>query len=630
MADIEGTGGNNTLDGTTSSDTIKGFAGNDTLNGGRGRDRLEGGLGNDTLNGGDDDDGLYGGPGTDVLDGGFGDDVLDGGAGADTLDGGHGIDWVYYDFSSAAVTVNLVATQDGYGRGVGGDAQGDRLKNIENVFGSNHDDRLSGDRGDNTISGNAGNDRIEGGAGDDELHGYRTRSFGSDIDGDDELYGGAGDDELWGDDGNDRLYGDAGDDTLRGGPGSNRLYGGDGDDRLSSYREGAFFGSGNGRDTINELYGGSGNDYLQVDTTGDAILNGGAGNDRLEIRLGSRGELRIIFDVNGGNDTVERFRLSPRYTIEIRQAGITEFSDLQIDANRGNALITWGDGSQSITLNDIAASDLTADYFEFTAPSTTDPDPTPPTGGIIGTSGADTLTGTSSADTINGLAGNDTLNGGAGADVLDGGAGSDSATYEDSPRGVLVRLHDARGVRYGDAEGDTLTGIEHLTGSRYNDILAGDGEDNILRGGDGDDTLYGGPAGGDDLMYGDNGDDRIFGGRGDDTLTGGDGSDVMKGGAGEDILVVDGDDIDILYGGADRDTFRFSPSDLGGGVIRDFANGEDVIDLEAFSGVNSISDLDIDTFGNNVRIELSGTNYLTTIILTDFNSANLDNSDFLF
>ncbi len=249
---------------------------------------------------------------------------------------------------------------------------------------------------------------------------------------------------------------------------------------------------------------------------------------------------------------------------------------------------------------------------------------------LNGGAGDDRLEGGAGNDTLQGGAGDDTLNGGPGADMLDGGAGSDVASYEDSARGVLVRLHDARGVKNGDAQGDTLTGIEHLVGSRYNDTLAGDGGDNILRGEDGDDTLYGGPAGGDDRMYGGNGDDRIFAGKGDDTLTGGAGVDVMKGGPGEDVLVVDGNDMDILYGGPDDDRFQFFPSDLGGGIIRDFTNGEDVIDLREFSGISSVNDLDIVSVGNNVRIDLAGADYLTTIILSDFDSANLDNADFMF
>ena len=258
---------------------------------------------------------------------------------------------------------------------------------------------------------------------------------------------------------------------------------------------------------------------------------------------------------------------------------------------------------------------------------------------VNGNAGADTLNGDEGNDILNGGAGNDilnggegddTLDGGPGADTLDGGAGSDTASYQNSSAGVLVRLHDARAVKLGDAEGDTLTGIEHLIGSEFNDILAGDGEDNILEGGNGDDLLYGGPAGGDDTMSGGNGDDRIFGGRGNDILTGGEGSDYLKGGPGEDTLIADGDDLDVLYGGPDQDTFQFFPSNLGGGSIGDFTDGEDVIDLTAFTGINSVDDLDVVSYGDNVRIELSGTDYLTTIILSGFDVANLDNSDFMF
>ena len=189
---------------------------------------------------------------------------------------------------------------------------------------------------------------------------------------------------------------------------------------------------------------------------------------------------------------------------------------------------------------------------------------------VIAGSGNDVIVGNAVANHINGRDGDDTLEGGPGADMLDGGPGSDTASYQHSAVAVLVRLHNASAVKFGDAEGDMLTGIEHLIGSRHNDILAGDGGDNRLEGGDGNDDLYGGPAGGDDMMLGGNGDDRIFGGRGDDTLTGGEGNDVLKGGPGEDIFVVDGDDMDVLYGGPDKDTFRFFPNDLGGGSIRDF------------------------------------------------------------
>ena len=105
------------------------------------------------------------------------------------------------------------------------------------------------------------------------------------------------------------------------------------------------------------------------------------------------------------------------------------------------------------------------------------------------------------------------MNGGAGADVLIGGTGTNIASYEDSPAGVTVRLHNLQ-ARGGDAQGDTFGGlitwtytdkgetvsvevpdIIHLTGSDEDDILAGDVRANTLRGGEGDDTLFGGPGG---------------------------------------------------------------------------------------------------------------------------------------
>ena len=249
---------------------------------------------------------------------------------------------------------------------------------------------------------------------------------------------------------------------------------------------------------------------------------------------------------------------------------------------------------------------------------------------VTGNSAANSLEGRNGNDVLHGLEGDDKLYGGAGADMLNGGPGEDYAYYLDSAVGVLVRLHNAQAVKYGDAEGDTLIDIEHLVGSEHNDILAGDGEDNILEGRNGDDVLYGGPAGGDDRMYGGSGDDRIFGGKGNDILTGGEGNDYLKGGPGEDTFIVDGDDMDVLYGGPEQDTFQFFPSNLGGGSIRDFNDGEDVIDLTEFTGINSMDDLDIVSHGDNVLIELSGSDYLTTIILSDFDVNNLDATDFLF
>ena len=353
----------------------------------------------------------------------------------------------------------------------------------------------------------------------------------------------------------------------------------------------------------------------------------------------------VVFDLNGdpnsGSYTYEKTGPNAA-TLELTLDNDIEISiDLEYEsATRINATADLrgvginDDVSVTFDLPDTAGFTVTSG--DDTIDGLTSDDVIDALGGndtVNGNDGADTLNGGEGDDILNGGEGDDILDGGPGADMLDGGPGSDTASYQNSGVGVLVRLHAAHAVKYGDAEGDTLTGIEHIVGSNHNDVLAGDGEDNLLDGGDGDDVLYGGPAGGDDMMYGGNGDDRIFGGKGNDMLTGGEGNDVLKAGPGEDTLIADGDDMDVLYGGPDGDTFQFFPSNLGGGSIRDFTDGEDVIDLTAFTGISSMDDLDIVSYGRNVRIEVSdtdGTDYLTTIILSDFDMSNLDSSDFLF
>ncbi len=88
-----GTGGNNTLNGTSGIDMLFGMGGNDVLNGGATSDLLCGGNGNDTLNGGSGNDTLDGGSGDDILNGGNGNDDLRGKGGTDTMTGNLGADY---------------------------------------------------------------------------------------------------------------------------------------------------------------------------------------------------------------------------------------------------------------------------------------------------------------------------------------------------------------------------------------------------------------------------------------------------------------------------------------------------------------------------------------------------------
>jgi len=141
---------------------------------------------------------------------------------------------------------------------------------------------------------------------------------------------------------------------------------------------------------------------------------------------------------------------------------------------------------------------------------------------LMGGDGADSLFGDALADVLSGGNGNDILTGGTGADTLLGGAGSDTASYATSAAAINVNLTTGAATG-GDAQGDTFTSIENLTGSDFSDGLVGDGNVNILTGNAGNDTLQG--LGGADTLYGGLGSDVFIVGQGD-------GNDTIDGGAG--------------------------------------------------------------------------------------------------
>jgi Ca2+-binding RTX toxin-like protein len=153
---------------------------------------------------------------------------------------------------------------------------------------------------------------------------------------------------------------------------------------------------------------------------------------------------------------------------------------------------------------------------------------------VFGEQGSDFLWGGAGADRLDGGSGDDALLGGAGADMLIGGDGFDTVYYWGSPQPVYVNLATNTGV-FGDAQGDTFSGIEKVGGSGNSDALFADDSGVTLEGGAGDDLLVGGA-----------GLDVLLGGPGDDTLEGGLGLDILKGGTGADHFVFnwnDGPDI---------------------------------------------------------------------------------------
>ena len=238
-----------------------------TINGGAGDDILWASGGDDTIDGGIGDDSLFGGAGDDTLIGGTGENVIDGGDGIDTVD---------YSGMTSAVDVDLddneAETRGHRGRdyddGDDADEFEDEIKNVENVIGTDEDDKIRGDDADNVLTGGAGNDDLRG------------------REGADTLFGGLGNDDLRGDDGEDVLDGGEGNDHLRGGGGDDDvLFGGAGSDHLRGEDDDVLWGDlgddhldgGSGDDV---LHGGAGDDHVDGDS-GDDILWGGEGDDRL-------------------------------------------------------------------------------------------------------------------------------------------------------------------------------------------------------------------------------------------------------------------------------------------------------------------------------------------------------------
>ncbi|RDE50706.1 MAG: hypothetical protein DVS81_09535, partial [Candidatus Accumulibacter meliphilus] len=201
------------LNGTTAADILRGSPFDDAITGGDGNDVLEGAGGNDTLTGGAGDD-LYliedagdscteaVGGGSDLvisylpslalganiedlqlagsavtgignsldnrITGSAESNILEGGLGDDTLDGGAGTDTASYAAAAGGVVVTLAVSgvpQDTVSAGL------DTLLSIENLTGSDFNDKLTGDTNANTLTGGLGNDTLNGGTGADTMIG---------------------------------------------------------------------------------------------------------------------------------------------------------------------------------------------------------------------------------------------------------------------------------------------------------------------------------------------------------------------------------------------------------------------------------------------------------------------------
>ena len=197
------------------------------------------------------------------------------------------------------------------------------------------------------------------------------------------------------------------------------------------------------------------------------------------------------------------------------------------------------------------------------------------------------LIGGAGNDYLHGGDGDDYLDGGAGADQLIGSLGFDGVDYSASTLAVTVNLTTGTGSG-GDAQGDTLSGIELVQGSALGDAITGTA---------GSDTIYGGA--GNDVILGGAGNDYLFGGDGNDTINAEAGDDMLDGGAGDDVL----------NGGIDNDLYIVTRSS-GADTINNYDPSGDDVDVIGFNdagGAIAHKDLWFERIGNDLKITVIAT-----------------------
>ncbi|MFZ5962218.1 M10 family metallopeptidase C-terminal domain-containing protein [Thalassococcus sp. BH17M4-6] len=450
---------------------VPGIYGGFTIANGVVIENATGGLGDDTITGND---------AANVLDGRAGDDTLMGGANDDTLrlsmsvagdidflDGEGDTDTADFSGFNSAVWVDLAYTVglEAWTRDTGSARPGQPgtwreiadLANIENVTATGFDDMLIGDGGSNVLRGLGGNDLIllteaDAGAVD-------TLDGGEDTDTVDFSRFGAA---VWVD-----LAYTAGleawtRDTTSALPG------------VGPWREIAAL------ESIENVTGSAFDDWLKGDGESN-LIRGLAGDDVLALsEAPTDADFSPVDILDGGADTD---------TADFSGFG----SAVWIDLDYGTSPEVWTRDTADAAPG-IGPWRVIADLKNIE--------------NLTGTAYNDWLIGNGGSNVIRGLAGDDVLalaeaNVGA-IDTLDGGADTDTADFSDFNAAVWVDLAYTAGLEAWTRDtGSALPGvgpwreiadledIENVTGTDFDDWLAGDDGNNVLRGGDGSDVLTG-------------------------------------------------------------------------------------------------------------------------------------------
>lgn len=637
---LTGNSGANSLLGGAGDDLFYGSDGNDTLNGGAGQNTVDytavtsnlvlnlGSANAQTISGaGDVDtlisiqhaiagsghDSLTGSSANNSLFGGDGNDTLAGGAGNDTLDGGDDSDTVSYATLNAGWTVSstlsggdvVVTTYDSNSVIV----KTDRLISIENVIGSGGNDSLVSASAGTTLNGGAGNDTLT------------ASSAGGDI-----LIGGDGDDVY-------RIASNTNTLTEAANGGQDRavLTAGYSDASYTLASEIEILDAG-ALTSAKALIANGGDNSIRLNGVGGMTVDGGAGIDTLDYSASSRGIVASLRSASASLTGAPTLATGASFTRTADGNG----QDLVLTEDNSNSYhrvtLTTNPVGTALTASfwvakvpvDASAADTRAIFLSWDVGAASgnwfDARFDLKTGAI--SSFANAPVASMVARTLNGVDGwqiSFTATGsratGTSALYFEMNAANGARTYTGTGRSVTIENLTITGsANNGSAplinSDDTISNVEHITGSNFDDQLIGNDAANSLVGGTGHDTLTGG--GGNDTLVGGVGNDTyvidigdsvvenanegtdtiviagsygvanytlaatlehlnatgalaamaltgnasansIFGSGFNDTLDGKAGSDTLVGALGNDIYVIDDADtvVEVMNGGSD-------------------------------------------------------------------------------
>ena len=407
---------------------------------------------------------------------------------------------------------------------------------VENVYGSDFADSITGDAADNVLLGNGGDDEIHGG------------------DGNDTLSGGAG---------ADSMFGEGGDDFMINANASPQ------DDPDSDFLNG---GEGENFDQADPL------DFVQgVQNDFDAVDRNGGTTPPLAVPLSVDGKTSVLgvaapLNITGTshadkiiineNATVISYVLNGVATT----VPVETVSMINVDCEGGNdtVVMSKGDGTNEVQVPTSVSGGNGNDQLKGGSNRDT-------LGGgngndlLVGNEGNDSLVGGLGSDNLIGGAGNDYMVGdtsssdttGFGGDNFEGDDGNDTADYSTRTDDLCITMDDdvANDGGNGGTEGDNIhSDVENIFAGSGNDSIVGNASANFLAGGPGNDSLRGGA--------------------GIDKLIGGDGKDTVLGNANIDLLFL-----------SDGQPDKFDTAlDSTGEPLVDFMNGDIGTDISITSG----------------------------------------------